>query len=110
MQGAETPSVGKFAAIGAGVVGAAVMLDPAHMWLSRGNLFLLARAAVFAAYLALQAPILKTYRPATVATAAQLVGAVLSIALGIPLAMHAGGLQAALSTLQGYPGALNPNC
>ena len=56
----EKPSAGKFAAIGAGVLGAAVMLDPAKMWLSGGNLFL-SRAAVFAAYLALQAPILRAY-------------------------------------------------
>ena len=44
-QGVEKPSAGKFAAIGAGVLGAAVMLDPARMWLSAGCAFLLARAA-----------------------------------------------------------------
>lgn len=99
-QGVEKPSVGKFVAIGAGVLGAAVMLDPAQMWLSQGNLFLLARAATFAAYLALQAPILQLYLPVAVATASQLVGAALSVAVGIPLALHAGGARAALGSLQ----------
>ena len=102
-QGVEKPSWGKFVAIGAGVLGAAVMLDPAQMWLSQGNLFLLARSAVFAAYLALQAPILQAYLPVTVAAASQLVGASISIAVGIPLALHVGGLRAALGSLQNGP-------
>ena len=83
-QGVEKASAGKFLAIGAGVLGAAVMLDPANMWLTRGNLALLARAAVFAAYLALQAPVLRAYRPVTVACAAQLIGAVGAICVGLP--------------------------
>jgi len=49
------------------------------LWLSQGNLFLLGRAALFAAYLALQAPILQAYLPVTVATTAQLIGAGVSI-------------------------------
>jgi hypothetical protein len=96
-------SVGKFVAIGAGVLGAAVMLDPSQMWLSQGNMFLLARSAVFAAYLALQAPILQQYLPVTAATASQLVGAALSVAVGISLALQAGGLKAATGGLQGGP-------
>ena len=83
-QGVEKASAGKFLAIGAGVLGAAVMLDPANMWLTRGNLALLARAAVYAAYLALQAPGLRAYRPVTGAYAAQLIGAVGAICVGLP--------------------------
>ena len=103
-QGVEKPSVGKFVAIGAGVVGAVVMLDPAQMWLSQGNMFLLGRAAVFAAYLALQAPILQAFLPVTVSTAAQLFGAAFAVVLGIPFALHEGGFEAALGSLQGAPG------
>ena len=102
-QGVEKPSAGKFAAIGAGVLGAAVMLDPAKMWLSGGNLFLLARAAVFAAYLALQAPILRAYLPVTVATTAQLVGAAAAVAFGVPVALRSGGFRAAAGALQDQP-------
>jgi drug/metabolite transporter (DMT)-like permease len=92
-QGVEKPSFGKFAAIGAGVLGAAVMLDPARMWLSAGNAFLLARAAAFACFLATQAPALHGARaaPAAVAASAQLVAAAAAIALGVPLAVFKSG-------------------
>lgn len=92
-QGVEKPSAGKFAAIGAGVLGAAVMLDPARMWLSAGNAFLLARAAAFACFLATQAPALHGARaaPAAVAASAQLVAAAAAIALGVPLAVFKSG-------------------
>ena len=80
-QGVESPSAGKFTAIAAGVIGAAVMLDPSQMWLSLGNMLLLGRSAVFAAYLALQAPVLlRAYLPVTVAATAQLIGAVVAVA------------------------------
>ena len=97
-QGVEKPSAGKFAAIGAGVLGAAVMLDPAHMWLSAGNAFLLARAAAFACFLVAQAPALHGARasPAAVAAAAQLLAASAAIALGVPLAVFASGKRGGL--------------
>ena len=97
-QGVEKPSAGKFAAIGAGVLGAAVMLDPAHMWLSAGNAFLLARAAAFACFLSTQAPALHGARaaPAAVAAAAQLVAASAAIALGVPLAVFTFGAKGGL--------------
>jgi drug/metabolite transporter (DMT)-like permease len=103
-QGVEKASAGKFLAIGAGVLGAAVMLDPANMWLTRGNLALLARAAVFAAYLALQAPVLRAYRPVTVACAAQLIGAVGAICVGLPSAFGELDFSSSVS-----PGTSPPN-
>ena len=104
-QGVEKPSVGKFTAIAAGVLGAAVMLDPSQMWLSQGNMLLLGRAAVFAAYLALQAPVLRAYLPVTVATTAQLFGAVTAIAVGVPLALAGkGGAVGVMGGMQGTPG------
>ena len=96
-QGVEKPSAGKFAAIGAGVLGAAIMLDPAHMWLSAGNAFLLARAAAFACFLVAQAPALHGARASpAVAAAAQLLAASAAIALGVPLAVFASGKRGGL--------------
>lgn len=104
-QGVESPSVGKFTAIAAGVIGAAVMLDPSQMWLSLGNMLLLGRAAVFAAYLALQAPVLRAYLPVTVAATCQIVGAVIAIAVGIPLALTGkGGAVGVMGGMRGTPG------
>ena len=97
-QGVEKPSAGKFAAIGAGVLGAAVMLDPARMWLSAGNAFLLARAAAFACFLSAQAPALHGSRtaPGAVAAATQLVAASAAIMLGVPLAVFKFGAEGGL--------------
>ena len=104
-QGVESPSVGKFTAIAAGVIGAAVMLDPSQMWLSLGNMLLLGRAAVFAAYLALQAPVLRAYLPVTVAATCQIVGAVIAVAVGIPLALTGkGGAVGVMGGMRGTPG------
>lgn len=121
-QGVEKPSAGKFAAIGAGVLGAAVMLDPAHMWLSAGNAFLLARAAAFACFLVAQAPALhgargESHAPAAVAAAAQLLAASAAIALGVPLAVLASGKRGGLvndfpfdaQTVRGIVGSLAGN-
>jgi len=121
-QGVEKPSAGKFAAIGAGVLGAAVMLDPAHMWLSAGNAFLLARAAAFACFLVAQAPALhgargESHAPAAVAAAAQLLAASAAIALGVPLAVFASGKRGGLvndfpfdaQTVRGIVGSLAGN-
>ena len=44
-QGIEKPSVGKFAAIAVSVIGTILLLDPARMWLSAGNVALLIRTA-----------------------------------------------------------------
>lgn len=104
-QGVESPSAGKFTAIAAGVIGAAVMLDPSQMWLSLGNMLLLGRSAVFAAYLALQAPVLRAYLPVTVAATAQLIGAVVAVAVGIPLALTGkGGAVGVMGGMRGTPG------
>ena len=121
-QGVEKPSAGKFAAIGAGVLGAAVMLDPAHMWLSAGNAFLLARAAAFACFLVAQAPALhgargESHAPAAVAAAAQLLAASAAIALGVPLAVLASGKRGGIvndfpfdaQTVRGIVGSLAGN-
>ena len=83
-QGIEKPSVGKFAAIGVSVLGAILLLDPARMWLSQGNILLLLRSAIFAAYLAFQQPILREYNPITVAVVSQTIGALMSMAIAIP--------------------------
>ena len=97
-QGVEKPSAEKFAAIAASVLGAAVMLDPARMWLSAGNAFLLARAAAFACFLSAQAPALHGSRtaPGAVAAATQLVAASAAIMLGVPLAVFKFGAEGGL--------------
>ena len=87
-QGAEKPSAGKFAAIAVSVLGAILLLDPARMWLSQGNILLLLRSAIFAAYLAFQQPILREYNALTVAVVSQAIGAVMSIAIAIPLVLN----------------------
>tara|TARA_B110000977_G_scaffold168217_1_gene217280 strand:+ start:5774 stop:7240 length:1467 start_codon:yes stop_codon:yes gene_type:complete len=93
-QGVEVPSVSKFVSIGLGVLGAAVMLDPSNMWLSSGNVFLLLRSAVFAGFLALQAPALFQFKHGTVvAVGVQLVSTLLSVAIGIPFAILKTGQQ-----------------
>jgi hypothetical protein len=45
--------------------------------------YILGRAAVFAAYLALQAPNLQAYLPVTVATSAQLIGGAVQVDPGV---------------------------
>ena len=87
-QGIEKPSVGKFAAIAVSVIGTILLLDPARMWLSAGNVALLIRAAAFAAYLAFQESILRTYHPVTVAVVSQFMGAVIGIVISLPLVLR----------------------
>ena len=57
---------------------------------------------MFAAYLALQAPI-RAYLPVTVATTAQLVGAAAAVAFGVPVALRSGGFRAAAGALRDQP-------
>lgn len=87
-QGIERPSVGKFVAIGLSVIGTILLLDPSRMWLSVGNVLLLIRSALFAAYLAFQESILREYHPVTVAAVSQFLGALMGIAITIPLVVR----------------------
>jgi len=87
-QGIERPSVGKFAAIALSVVGTILLLDPARMWLSSGNILLLFRSALFAAYLAFQESILREYNPITVAVVSQTMGALMGIVITVPLVLR----------------------
>ena len=87
-QGIERPSVGKFSAIALSVIGTILLLDPARMWLSSGNILLLFRSALFAAYLAFQESILREYNPITVAVVSQTMGALMGIAITVPLVLR----------------------
>lgn len=87
-QGIERPSVGKFAAIAMSVIGTILLLDPARMWLSVGNALLLVRSAMFASYLAFQESILREYNPVTVAVVSQFLGALMGMAIALPLVIR----------------------
>jgi drug/metabolite transporter (DMT)-like permease len=87
-QGIEKPSGGKFAAIGVSVIGTILLLDPSRMWLSTANILLLLRSAFFAAYLAFQESILREYNPITVAVVSQALGALMGVAITVPMVLR----------------------
>ena len=92
--GVERPSCGKFTAIGLGVAGAAVALDPSNMWLSTGNVFLLLRTVAFAAFLAVQAPALHHHEHSALVTViSQLIAASVTILVCVPIVVVKTGLR-----------------